>query len=54
MIKPIVDHNVPTVSRGKGLQGIKEEISKIQIKTLNENCAHYGSNALTNDEALIV
>ena len=33
---------------------IKEEISKIQVKTLNENCAHYGSNALTNDEALIV
>ena len=54
MIKPIVDPNVPTVSREKSLQGIKDEISKIQVKTLNDNCTHYGINALTDDEALIV
>ena len=29
-----VDHNVPTVSREEGLQGIKDKISKIQVKTL--------------------
>ena len=54
MIKPIVDPNVPTVSREEGLQGIKDEISKIQIKTLNENCTHCGINALTADAAVIV
>ena len=54
MIKPIVDPNVPTVSREKSLQGIKDEISKIQVKTLNDNCIHYGSNALTDDEGVIV
>ena len=54
MIKPIVDPNVPTASREKSLQSIKEEISKIQVKTLNDNCTHCGINALTDDEGVIV
>ena len=37
-----VDHNVPTLDREQGLHGIKDQISKIQVKTLDDNCSHYG------------
>lgn len=38
------DHNVPTTSkeRASGIEGIEDEISKIQVKTLDENCADFG------------
>ncbi len=38
------DHNVPTttVERSEGLDGIEDEISRIQIKTLDDNCDELG------------
>ncbi|WP_131667440.1 3-isopropylmalate dehydratase large subunit [Psychrobacter pygoscelis] len=37
------DHNVPTVKkeRSKGVIGIKDEISRLQVLTLDENCAKF-------------
>ncbi|MEH3023702.1 MAG: 3-isopropylmalate dehydratase large subunit [Pseudomonas oryzihabitans] len=37
------DHNVPTTpDRKQGLDSIKDEISRIQVKTLDENCDDFG------------
>ncbi|CAA0090922.1 3-isopropylmalate dehydratase large subunit [BD1-7 clade bacterium] len=38
------DHNVPTTSdeRAKGVEGIADPISKIQVKTLGDNCEEFG------------
>lgn len=38
------DHNVPTTvaERASGLAGIVDETSKIQVKTLDDNCADFG------------
>lgn len=38
------DHNVPTTSneRKSGIDGISDQISKIQVKTLDENCSDFG------------
>ena len=38
------DHNVPTTSaeRSKGLEGIQDSVSKIQVKTLDDNCQDFG------------
>lgn len=38
------DHNVPTTSqeRASGVEGIADPISKIQVKTLDENCDELG------------
>ena len=38
------DHNVPTTSkeRAHGVNGIEDPISKIQVQTLDENCAEFG------------
>jgi 3-isopropylmalate/(R)-2-methylmalate dehydratase large subunit len=35
----VADHNVPTTARD---QGIKEEISRIQVETLDKNCEKFG------------
>ncbi len=32
------DHNVPTVGRARGIEGIEDEISRIQVVTLDDNC----------------
>ena len=39
----VPDHNIPTTSdeRRQGLAGIKDPVSKIQVKTLNENCKEF-------------
>ena len=37
-----VDHNVPTTDRAKGIAGIDDQVSKIQITTLDENCDEFG------------
>ena len=37
-----VDHNVPTTDRDKGVEGIEDQVSKIQITTLDENCDEFG------------
>ncbi len=36
----VADHNVPTTS--DRLQGIKDEISRIQVQTLEDNCKEFG------------
>jgi 3-isopropylmalate/(R)-2-methylmalate dehydratase large subunit len=38
------DHNIPTTSseRQQGLEGIKDPVSKIQVKTLDDNCSEFG------------
>jgi 3-isopropylmalate/(R)-2-methylmalate dehydratase large subunit len=37
------DHNVPTTSneRAKGIEGIQDPVSKIQVKTLDDNCKEF-------------
>ena len=32
------DHNVPTTDRKKGIEGISDEVAKLQVVTLDENC----------------
>jgi 3-isopropylmalate/(R)-2-methylmalate dehydratase large subunit len=38
------DHNVPTTTkeRASGIDGIKDPVSKIQVKTLDDNCDSFG------------
>ena len=38
------DHNIPTTSeeRLRGLEGIKDPVSKIQVRTLDDNCQEFG------------
>ena len=40
------DHNVPTTTaeRALGVEGIKDQVSKIQVQTLDDNCAAFGIN----------
>jgi len=35
------DHNVPTTNREAGIDGIKDEVSKIQVKALDDNCEYF-------------
>lgn len=37
-----VDHNVPTTDRASGISGIDDQVSKIQITTLDDNCDEFG------------
>ena len=36
------DHNVPTTNREEGLNGIADEVAKLQVITLDDNCKEYG------------
>lgn len=36
------DHNVPTTDRSKGVEGIVDPVSRIQVQTLDDNCDEYG------------
>jgi 3-isopropylmalate/(R)-2-methylmalate dehydratase large subunit len=36
------DHNVPTTNREEGLDGINDEVAKLQVTTLDDNCKEYG------------
>ena len=36
------DHNVPTDNRAAGVAGIEDEVSKLQVVTLDENCDDFG------------
>lgn len=36
------DHNVPTTQRALGIKGITDEISLMQVKTLDNNCTEFG------------
>lgn len=36
------DHNVPTTDRAKGIEGIVDPVSRIQVETLGKNCDEFG------------
>ena len=36
------DHNVPTVHRERGIAGIEDDVSRIQVVTLDRNCRDFG------------
>jgi 3-isopropylmalate/(R)-2-methylmalate dehydratase large subunit len=36
------DHNVPTTDREKGIDGIIDPVSRIQVETLDKNCDEFG------------
>ena len=36
------DHNVPTVDRAAGIDGIADPIARTQVETLDANCTRYG------------
>jgi 3-isopropylmalate/(R)-2-methylmalate dehydratase large subunit len=36
------DHNVPTTGRASGIAGISDDVARIQVETLDENCREYG------------
>lgn len=38
----VADHNVPTTDRKSGMAGIKDETSRIQVETLENNCKEFG------------
>ena len=38
------DHNVPTTNREEGLDGISDEVAKLQVTTLDDNCKEYLTN----------
>ena len=40
--KATPDHNIPTTDRQLGLEGIKDEVSKLQVTTLDDNCKEHG------------
>ena len=42
----VPDHNVPTTDRSSGVAGIEDPISKLQIETLDKNCAEFGINEI--------
>ncbi len=42
----VPDHNVPTTDRSSGVGGIEDPISKLQIETLDKNCAEFGINEI--------
>ncbi len=41
-ILAVPDHNVPTTERSSGVAGIADPISRLQVQTLDNNCAEYG------------
>ena len=41
-ILAVPDHNVPTTDRSSGVAGIADPISRLQVQTLDENCADFG------------
>jgi len=47
------DHNIPTTTdeRKQGLEGIKDPVSKIQVRTLDDNCAEFGIFELKMNDA---
>jgi 3-isopropylmalate/(R)-2-methylmalate dehydratase large subunit len=41
-ILAVPDHNVPTTPRADGVAGIADPISRLQVQTLDANCADFG------------
>ena len=48
----MVDHAIPTESaqRGSGTAGIRDELSRIQVKALDDNCADFGIEQFALDD----
>ena len=44
------DHNVPTTDRSEGIDGIKDPISRLQVETLDQNCADFGVTEFKMDD----
>ena len=46
------DHNIPTTKaeRSRGLDGIVDPVSRIQVRTLDENCREFGITELDMDD----
>jgi len=44
------DHNVPTTDRSKGIAGIEDPISRLQVETLDQNCADFGVTEFKMDD----
>lgn len=38
----VPDHNVPTTDRARGIEGIIDPVSRIQVETLDANCDEFG------------
>ncbi len=38
----VPDHNVPTTDRSRGVAGIEDDVSRIQVETLDQNCEQFG------------
>ena len=38
----VPDHNVPTTDRARGIEGIVDPVSRIQVETLDKNCDEFG------------
>jgi len=36
------DHNVPTTNRSEGVKGIEDEVARIQVQALDDNCDEFG------------
>ena len=50
-ILAVPDHNVPTTDRSAGVAGISDPISRLQVQTLDENCATYGVTEFKMNDA---
>ena len=46
----VVDHNVPTLNRENGIEGVKNIDSRIQIETLEKNCRDFKLNLFSLDD----
>ncbi|MBL1433853.1 MAG: 3-isopropylmalate dehydratase large subunit [Gammaproteobacteria bacterium] len=44
------DHNVPTTNRAAGVAGIIDPISRLQVETLDQNCADFDIPEFTMDD----
>lgn len=44
------DHNVPTTDRSQGIEGIEDPISRLQVETLDQNCADFGITEFKMDD----
>jgi len=44
------DHNVPTTDRSQGIEGIEDPISRLQVETLDQNCADFGVTEFKMDD----
>jgi 3-isopropylmalate/(R)-2-methylmalate dehydratase large subunit len=46
----VPDHNVPTTNRSKGVAGITDPISRLQVQTLDANCIEFGVTEFKMDD----